>query len=292
MAGREYPRLSIEVFGKHLLDSLDLDPIYCALWGMKIKGAFAAGQLERWLIAYWCFYHAGVACYLSELSGGAFWQAMHAAAENEKPTPAPVQGRWPRGHERRHFRGGQAVRAVTDLAGTYGPMPESMVFRLLAAGPRYADISARVREHRGFGPWIAFKVGDMLERVLCHPVEFAQGEVMYDNPTEAAVMLWAHRHPERASQEATWPSREEKVLSSLFYLNERFGSQVAPPRFDRTLGLQEYETILCKWKSHLSGHYPLNNDILEVRAGVQEWALICSTARRFAQFLPRPLERT
>lgn len=283
MAGREYPRLSIEVFGKHLLDSLDLDPIYCALWAMKVKGAFAAGQLERWLIAYWCFYHAGVACYLSEFPGGAFWQAMHVAAENAKPTPNPVEGRWPRGHERRHFRGGQAVRAVADLAGRYGPLPETMVFQLMAAGPRYADISAKVREHRGFGPWIAFKVGDMLERVMCVPVEFAQDEVMYDSPTEAAVMLWD------SMANALEETREHKVAWALKYLDKLFGERTAPPRYDRPFGLAEAETILCKWKSHLSGHYPPFNDIREIHSGLQGWLQVSSTARRFEEAMPKEL---
>ena len=118
---RSYEKLSIGDFGTHLLESNDLDPIYVALVGAKL----GPGQLRRWLLAYWCFYHAGVACYMSELEAGDFWVEMLKAARNTEKSPAG--GRWPRAKERRHFRGEASVRSVEMLMSRYGQKPENMV---------------------------------------------------------------------------------------------------------------------------------------------------------------------
>ena len=48
---RDYPRLSIEEFGRHLLDTGDLDPVYLALHRMRAAPVFDnVSQLKRWLI--------------------------------------------------------------------------------------------------------------------------------------------------------------------------------------------------------------------------------------------------
>src|ERR1700750_3037416 len=101
-----YPRLDIAEFGHHLFETGDLDPIYVALNRLN----WSQPKLDRWLVAYWCFYHAGFACYAAEHKGIAYWQVLAKAAENE-PT-CPVGVRWPRGTERRHFRGQLALEAV------------------------------------------------------------------------------------------------------------------------------------------------------------------------------------
>ena len=46
---------------------------------------------------------------------------------------------------------------------------------------------------------------------------------------------------------------------------------LGPPLYDRPIGLQEVETVLCKWKSHLNGHYPLYNDTDEINHGMINW---------------------
>ena len=67
---RNYPRLDIETFGRHLITTGDLDPIYTALVRAEQGGDFSVPQLCRWLLGYWCYYHAGVASFLSEKEGG------------------------------------------------------------------------------------------------------------------------------------------------------------------------------------------------------------------------------
>jgi len=283
---RVYPRLSIEEFGTHLLDTGDLDPVYVALngpdgvdWGIERKG--------RFLVAYWCLYHCGAAAYLSDFQGLQFWDGLLKAARND--ALAPTGERWPRGHERRHWRGQQAIASCIELTRQY-PYPEQMVVTLRAAGHEYAAVSAKAQEHRGFGPWIAFKICDMLDRCLDHRVNFATEAAfngIFKDPWEAAIQLWRVKalgvdrlSPMRPKVEAV------AVAQVVEYLTRHFQDHAAPPRADRPVGVQEVETILCKWKSHMNGHYPLYNDINEIHDGLLAWSTTSKAVCEFQAAMP------
>jgi Alpha-glutamyl/putrescinyl thymine pyrophosphorylase clade 2 len=283
MAKRSYPKLDIKTFGHHLLDSGDLDPVYLMLH----QGELPPEQRDRWLVAYWCLYDCGAASYISEFEDKAFWIALMTAAVNEAPTP--LGGRWPRGHERRHFRGQQGIDAVKELMTKYSG-PEEMV-NYVSHGHfqphvrvKFSEVAERVRSHRGFGPWMAFKVCDMLDRLGIRTVDFAQADVfMFEDPAKAAEMLYRQHAglPETAKVK-----REIIIPQVVKHLCEAFSEHYAPPLGDRPVGLQEVETVLCKYKSHLNGHYPLNNDIDEIRAGLGEWSRISETARHLLLHIP------
>lgn len=279
---RDYERLSVEEFGHQLLTSNDLDPIYCALVDMKMDEA----QLNRWLVAYWCFYHAGAASWLSEAQGLGFWNAMETAADNPDARPNPFGGRWPRGSERRHFRGKQARDAVAELRRAYDDQPERMVTYIAGEGGDFQALTNRVKEHRGFGPWIAFKCADMVDRVLGVPVDFTQAAVfMFKDPVQSALMLWRQRMglPENAR-----PKDEPWAIHQVVdYLKGEFTAHKAPPLYDRPVDLQEVETVLCKWKSHMNGHYPLWNDIDDINKGLEPWTKHSETARKFLEAMPK-----
>lgn len=283
MAKRDYERLSIQEFGKHLLESGDLDPVYIALE----KSEFEEAHLHRWLIAYWCFYHCGAASYLSEFEGDEFFKQMYKAAVNEEP--APNGGRWPRGHERRHFRGVQGTSAVLALHKQYGGAPEDMVLGIIETAQRdssFANVSKKIQEHRNFGPWISFKVGDMLDRVLGTRVDFTEAAVfMFKDPVKAALMLWREHH---GLSESAKPKDQALVIHQVVeHLKKEFKDFSAPPLHDRIVDLQEIETILCKFKSHLNGHYPKFNDITEIREGLNEWTEHSKTATTFLYAMPQ-----
>lgn len=286
---RNYERLPIEQFGRHLITTGDLDPIYNGLVGAVAAGAYTQPQLFRWLIAYWCYYHAGVASYMSEFEGQEFWSRMMVAAENEQESPAG--GRWPRGHERRHFRALNATKSIFHLIKTWGAFPEDMVQYIAApetegqTGPLpFKVVSKRVQEHVGFGPWIGFKVADMVDRVMGVPVDFDQAAVfMFKDPERAAMMLFeereGHKYPDGAKL------KREVILGNVTdYLTKTFSDLKAPPLGDRPINIQEVETVLCKWKSHMNGHYPLWNDIHEIHEGLNGWD--CQAARDFAKYMP------
>ncbi len=285
MAGRSYDRLGIEAFGQHLLKSGDLDPVYIALVGMEV----GERQLARWLVAYWCFYACGEASYLSELEGLAFWDAMSTAAANSSSTP--IGTRWYRAHERRHFRGKAALEAVRRLREQYGAEPEGMLdfVTLRGKGGSVGEIMRRVKHHHLFGNWIGFKVADMVERILQVPVDFTEGAVfMFADPVKAAKMLWEEEHGlPRGSVKSL---KTEALHQVVEHLKQAFAGTVepilAPPHYDRPVDLQEVETVLCKWKSHLNGHYPLWNDVDAINKQVDPWTNSCKTARRFREAMP------
>lgn len=286
MAKRDYERLPIETFGRHLIRSQDLDPVYVAL----PKAMSSTKQMHKWLIAYWCFYHCGMACYMSELAGFGFWNEMLKAAVNDRPSPLGEDTRWPRGHERRHARGAQGIRMITRLRERYGQQPQKMVSQLVAmcqGGIMFPELALHVRTHRLFGPWIAFKVGDMLERVCDCPVNFKDADVfMFKDPRNAALMLWQERVGivSGGKMKCRPKNEDTAVRDVVLYLQDTFKEFKAPPNGDRGIELQEIETILCKWKSHMNGHYPLYNDIDEITEGLEGWG---ETAERFIEHMPR-----
>jgi hypothetical protein len=263
-------------FGEALLETEDLDPIYCALVRTE---DLDRRTLNRWLLAYWCFYDAGVASFIAESnSPESFWTWMFEAARNEEETP--IGTRWKRGAERRHFRGKLALASVEDLHARYKSFPEQMAevcaSRSFSGSLRPAPAPVRkvfsnVKQHVGFGGWIAFKIADMVERVMRCPVDFDEGSVfMFKDPKIGAAMV-----------------RERYgVPDAVAYLQKALGGRSAPPLHDRPVGIQEIETVLCKWKSHANGRYYVGKDTKEIRESVRPWIRVSPLARRFAEALP------
>lgn len=282
---RKYPRLDIETFGRHLITTGDLDPIYIALVAAHKAGDFDWAQMQRWMLAYTMFYHAGVASFLSERTGLHFWDAAMTAAYNTDPTP--FGERWPRGHERRHFRAKVATDAVQALGDRYGRHPESFWDYVSSGGARsFFHVSGRVQEHRGYGPWMGFKAADLVDRVLGIPVAFDEAAVfMFKDPEKAAMMLWELREGSQYPPGAQ-PKREVILRGVTGYLMNTFADLPAPPYNDRPINIQEVETVLCKWKSHINGHYPLYNDIDEIRTGLAPWLPHTEAAAIFLNHMP------
>ena len=164
-----------------------------------------------------------------------------------------------------------------------------MVGQLVVAcegGVEFALVSKLVRRHRLFGTWVAFKVGDMLERVLQCPVNFDAAAVfMFKDPMRAAEMLYRER---MGINDPSVKIKVDAIVGPIVdHLKHEFRDLTAPPYHDRGIDLQEIETCLCCFKSHLNGHYPLNNDIDEINAGLPGWG---ETARAFGAAMPKPME--
>jgi hypothetical protein len=260
-------------FGEQLIKTGDLDPIYIALVGAKLPEA----QLKRLLLAYFCFYHLGVAAWLSEFEGIEFWNGMDVAARNE--VPATFFGidadRWPRGAERRHFRGEKCVDAVLKLEAFCTPEkggPEHFIGLLLEMSRMvtFEGILKSIQVFPLFGNWVSFKVADVLERVMGAEIEFPNDiTLLYKEPRAALDLLTIS--PEKAN---------EKLL-------KYFGTLEAPPRYERFCNIQEVETVCCKWKSMLGGHYHVGKDIHEVRKGLEGWG---ETAFKLLKCMPPEIE--
>lgn len=242
-------KLDIYDFGKQLLDTLDLDPVYVAIYYADLPSQ----RLSKWLVAYWCFYHCGTASWITDQPN--FFVAMEQAAASKD---------WSRGSERRHFRGEQARKAVADMQRHYRN-PDTIIQMICGElNEQYTlhQVAEKTKTLRGFGDWIAFKVADMIERLGLCDVRFRPSDVfqMFESPRLGAELMY--------STYGGSGSPYEWAISSL---SSRLSKHKAPPRFERTINIQELETILCKWKSHMNGHYEVGKDILEVREGLHKY---------------------
>lgn len=241
---------NVKAFGSALLEARDLDPIYDMLYAADL----AREQLYRWLLAYWWFYHAGVAANIAS-APDFYRQALRAFDE-----------KWPRGTERRHFRSAPARASIIWFQERFAD-PTQAIESLEA--PTFQGVKTKVLEWPLFGDWIAFKVADMLERVGGFRISFADCELdFYDSPAKAALIV---------AEQAGRP--DWQVAEVVFYLTEIFRDFQAPPDYARPLGVQEIETILCKYKSHLSGHYPVGKDRHEIFEGLGGWGVLASRLR-------------
>lgn len=227
----KYRKMTLEAFGEGLIVSRDLDPVYC----LFTDNSLSLNRQNRLLLAYFMFYDIGTASEISSHTDAAFW---HEATSKFKF--------WRRGAERRHFRGEAGLRAVYELSERF-PNPDAAVEYLLAGGT-FESVMSRIQEWRGFGGWIAWKAGDILERTG-YPIASAKAiPPMYEEPRKGAKLY---------APDAPFEETVEK-------LNAYFKRLEAPPRYDRPCGVQEVETVLCKWKSHMNGHYPLGKDTREL----------------------------
>ena len=248
-------------FGESLIKTLDLDPVYVMLH----RAELSPRGLRRWLLAYCCFYHSGVSCWITEHQN--FWVAMMEAAANEGH-------KFPRGTERRHFRGGLALKSVRDLKRRYGE-PEGFIDYISASerpGNSPVDFSLvfeRAQEPVGFGPWIAFKVADMIDRCGVRQVRFEGSEpFMFKDPVMGLKLYQEHYHLTHLKPSA--------VVAKLL---KAFANLSSPPLFDRPINIQEIETALCKWKSHLNGRYPVGKDTKEILHHLYGWGPLSNRMR-------------
>lgn len=244
-------------FGRQLLETKDLDPVYVCVW----EAGLEEHLLKKWLLAYWCFYDMGTASVIS--SAPSYWSMMKKAAGTKD---------FPRGSERRHFRGNNSLNSVAYLS-SYGV---DQLFAPLLRQTSCEGVMKEVTAWTGFGPWIAFKVADMLEALGLAEISFdAKSVFLFDSPREGAETL----REELEGDAKTFPTAKINswaVETILKKLSKDY--PLAPPDYRRPLGAQEAETILCKWKSHFNGRYKIGEDIAHGKKSLKR--LDCSLSRR------------
>lgn len=240
--------LSVHEFGRELIRQKDLDPVYVLLH----EASLSRTDLQRWLVSYWCFYHVGTASAIA-YSEEEYWDRMDTAAGSKE---------WPRSSERRHFRGAAAKKSV-DYLQRRGVT--NLFQDVLGDGKEInaRDLTQVVQQWVGFGPWIAFKVVDMLERLGIRSVRFDLSTAMYSSPLAGADLFHREAGSPPTSDVAKWAV--DSILREL-------GKLKAPPRYERAINFQEVETILCKWHSYRKGHYHLGEDVTACRRGLLRYA--------------------
>ena len=277
-------QLDVWKFGKQLIETQDLDPVYTLMKDNKMLSS--PGIRARFYLAYWCFYDIGVASYIAD--GGSierFWQRMMIAAVNE--FEAPMGGRWPRAAERRHFRGQKCITALDEIYKILNRDPINifnyLLFNVTSPIP-FPVLRKKVLELPQFGPWMAFKIGDMLERVDGIAIDFNGSDVfMFKDPTEGALLVWDslyHRDDLEQIDRSTKAICRRISNDLIKYFNQE-PAYLAPPDKGRTINIQEVETILCKWKSHRHGNYEVGKDTEHCLASLNKWAPYSELARGF-----------
>lgn len=239
--------LTIYEFGRQLIKTRDLDPVYVIVNSSDLKEA----KLKQWLLAYFCFYHCGTASWIVDQDD--YWEAMRTAAASKD---------YIRSSERRHFRGELANKSVLWLEA----QGVEKLFRGLRIGPTKLPASlvmSRVKTWYNFGNWIAFKVADMLERINLMQIQFQPNDIfnIFEAPREGARLM-AQYYSYSYNDPYMWAYEK---------LSNAFRDLDAPPTFDRQINIQEIETVLCKWKSHRSGRYEVGKDIAEVKHGLERY---------------------
>lgn len=272
-AQRKHKITEVIEFGEALIRTGDLDPVYIALYAAGLPG----DQMRRLLLAYFCFYHLGAAARLSEMEGESFWALMETAAENNlPPSTDDLPGeRWPRGTERRHFRGQKCVDAVRRFEKKAPNAPEEIISALVDELPKPLQLVDIINYIQGkwpmCGAWLAFKAADILERVLGVPIVFPNDlTLFYKEPRAALDMLIVPAEQANA-----------KLL-------KHFSKFMAPPKVGRRCNIQEVETVCCKWKSGVNGHYWIGKDIHEIRNALKGWG---DTAEMLLRYMPKEVEQ-
>lgn len=257
MTDRNSPKLGDKLlddpiaWGRKLIETEDHDPLYTGLVNWNVKDS----RKRRFLLAYWCCYSVGAPHYMSRFAGDRFWEILLDAAKNV--TEAPYGGRWPRAHERRHWRGQKAVDSAIWLRNHYNA-PEYAVIEL-ENFQTLQDVEKQITCWPQFGPWIAFKAADMLERVMGCSIRFPDDLVsMYKDPQQGAEL----------AAKTIGAYDGEQVVEMM---KSAYADCMIPGKEPRRAGIQEIETVLCKWKSAKNGKYWIGADTASHRAELENW---------------------
>lgn len=246
-------------FGETLIKTGDLDPVYIAL----ARSGANQDELARIIVAYSCNYHLSSASFIAQSKGEKFWDKLETAADN-------FGLKWPRGSERRHWRGSAATESVAYLRNTFRT-PEALV-AFWATRRTCGEVFKAVQTLPYFGPWIAFKIADLLDRVMQYGIDFSEFELgVYSEPRKGAALI---KYGDTEAKVTDFELR--RVVEAL---RLRLRKLKAPPNQDRLVNVQEIETVLCKYKSHVGGHYPLGKDTLEVFHGLRDERFQCVRVR-------------
>jgi len=256
---------SVVDFGRRLIQSRDLDPVYVALHGcpeLAKRPDYRPGTAWAWLVAYWSFYHVGTASWIVDglaIGEPEYW-SRHGRAANSKG--------YPRCSERRHYRAENARKSHVYLSnrGLTGLWNDVALTNDAGCGWSCDRVMKAVQK------WVAFKAADMLERLELLPIQFSTSDAyLFDSPMDGARLLREEMGAEVDDAEvASWAT---SVLIA------EYDDLLAPPAMDRPIGPQEVETVLCKAKSHHAGRYHVGEDIEAVRLGLDKFRLASPIAR-------------
>ena len=234
-------------FGTDLILTYDLDPVYPMVVAVDIDD----DMRKRWCLAYWCYYHVGVAGVVAESNACNFYNVMRSG----------ISRNWPRGMERRYFYGDLAWNTMVGLEIFGSP---ELVVDMMTLQSDFQSANVTVQEFYGFGSWIAWKIADMADRVLQIDIDFSDTNLnMYTDPKQGAAYI--------LTGDKKYPITEDELNGVVNEMETYYSGLLAPPFQDRPINIQEVETVLCKYKAHCLGFYPYGNDTIHVAKALEGW---------------------
>jgi hypothetical protein len=213
-------------FAKIMFALEDADPGYMLLH----RAVMPRAQKLRYVLAWCTFYNPGLAAVACRLQGADFYAALRGMYPTAK-----------RASERRHFRGKAGLLALAQWEARY-PKPEAMVDACFA--DTYLGVRANMKDMAQMGDYFYWKLADIQDTVFSTHVDF----------TDCAKYM-----PKVPKQGAEIISELESTCHVLEHTMDKITQHIEPMHYpikgDRTLALQEAETVCCIFKQHVKGDY-------------------------------------
>jgi hypothetical protein len=258
---------SWKVFTNRIYKDWDADPGYYAIQ----HTALPSSQRLRMAVAWCAYYNLGIAADASEKQGKRFWQYLVDIYPTAK-----------RSTERRHFRGGQGMRALEQWR-TNWPRPEALA-DFMCDGTSYFDVRKAGKQVMQYGDYFFWKWSDLHEVLGYGPVDMTGSEKHSPLlPKKGAGLIYELAgsglfEDKKRSTDAI----VEEVYAEIVHYGRR---HAIPPRTTkgRPFGIQEAETVCCVYKQMHSGSYTYGTRTAKAVRRLR--AASSATARNMAEAL-------
>lgn len=252
-------------FVKAIVDTGDIDPTYYAFRG--IRKDLGEKDVKKMLVSMLMFYDIGVACQLTEVPDNKYWDAVESIYPDCR-----------RGSERRHFRGENGRKSIASIK----PFGSPDKFWDAMYGKDYITIRDNFKNISGFGDYFIWKYADYCDRVFDMPVNM-EGAIKFlpGEPREGSKII---------AREMSLKDENNFEATIAYCLSEtnKIGL-MAPPAFERPVGLLEIETAYCMYKHAVTGNDFVGNDILNKHHVLKN--VDSSLAKTLIKYLPPILSK-
>lgn len=241
-------------FGRHLIRSMDIDPVYPVL--VKLHDQMDTEESYWHSLLYVGWYHLPVAH-----SAWLRWPRPRDKRMYTNRKWMEQASKWPTGIERRSNRGGKVFQHLEAFCKATDHVSLEQWFRTgMVKAPTLAKrhqnwrvLNERLQAIWGNGRWAAYKHCEILRRVHGLPVEAPDmGHRHSSGPREGLETLYGPLEGQGEAVIAVLDARGRDLQKRL---------KEAGLRAD----IEELETILCNWKSLLKGKYYVGHDIDEMQ---------------------------
>jgi hypothetical protein len=252
-------------FTKAIVQTGDIDPTYYAFNG--IRNDIGEKDVKKMLVSMLMFYDIGVACQLTETPDNKYWDKV-----------VDIYPGCRRGSERRHFRGDNGRKSIESIK-PYGS-PDQFWDAMYAKD--YISIRNKFKNISGFGDYFIWKYADYCDRVFGMPVDMS-GAIKFlpGEPREGSKII----------AEEMGLSDISNFEATIKYCLDECGKidLIAPPIFERPVGLLEIETCYCMYKHTVNGNDYVGHDILDKHNVLEN--VDSDLAKGMIKYLPAKLSR-